>query len=136
MKSDIEQLRILFTEKDICLPLRHCGADDISVNREIDSIVKNRDFFESLYSDYPLTGVYDRDTFWYYFLTEKISGMSGLCNYLDRNAAELLRRCLGRPEMLFQKRRLTRFSTSKRMQRRYFQIRSRIPNSDMQQQTS
>ena len=91
MKSDIEQLRILFTEKDICLPLRHCGADDISVNREIDSIVKNRDFFESLYSDYPLTGVYDRDTFWYYFLTEKISGMSGLCNYLDNDDAELLR---------------------------------------------
>lgn len=91
MKPDIKQLRILFTEKDICLPLRHCGADDISVNWEIDSIVKNRGFFESLYSDYPLTGVYDRDTFWYYFLTEKISGMSGLCNYLDNDDAELLR---------------------------------------------
>lgn len=90
-KADIKQLRILFTEKDICLPLRHCDADDISVNWEIDSIVKNRGFFESLYSDYPLTGVYDRDTFWYYFLTEKISGMSGLCNYLDNDDAELLR---------------------------------------------
>ena len=90
-KPDIKQLRILFAEKDICLPLRHCDADDISVNWEIDSIVKNRGFFESLYSDYPLTGVYDRDTFWYYFLTEKISGMSGLCNYLDNDDAELLR---------------------------------------------
>lgn len=90
MKPDIEQLRILFTEKDICLPLRHCGADDISVNWEIDSIVKNRGLFESLYAEYPLTGVYDKDTFWYYFLTEKISGMSGLCKFLDRNAAELL----------------------------------------------
>ena len=89
-KPDIKQLRILFTEKDICLSLRPCDADDISVNWEIDSIVKNRGFFESLYSDYPLTGVYDRDTFWYYFLTEKISGMGGLCNYLDRNTAELL----------------------------------------------
>ena len=89
-KPDIKQLRILFTEKDICLSLRHCDADDISVNWEIDSIVKNRGFFESLYSDYPLTGVYDRDTFWYYFLTEKISGMGGLCYYLDRNTAELL----------------------------------------------
>ena len=90
MKPDIKQLRILFTEKDICLPLRHCGADDISVNWEIDSIVKNRGLFESLYAEYPLTGVYDKDTFWYYFLTEKISGMSGLCKFLDRNAAELL----------------------------------------------
>lgn len=90
MKPDIEQLRILYTEKDICLPLRHCGADDISVNWEIDSIVKNRGLFESLYAEYPLTGVYDKDTFWYYFLTEKISGMSGLCKFLDRNAAELL----------------------------------------------
>ena len=89
-KPDIKQLRILFTEKDICLSLRHCDADDISVNWDIDSIVKNRGFFESLYSDYPLTGVYDRDTFWYYFLTEKISGMGGLCYYLDRNTAELL----------------------------------------------
>lgn len=89
-KPDIKQLRILFTEKDICLSLRHCDADDISVNWEIDSIVKNRDFFESLYSDYPLTGVYDKDTFWYYFLTEKISGMGGLCQFLDRNTAELL----------------------------------------------
>jgi len=91
MKSHIEQLKIMFSEMDICLPLRHCGADDISANWEIDSIVKNRDFFESLYLDYPLTGVYDRDTFWYYFLTEKISGMSGLCNYLDNDDAELLR---------------------------------------------
>ena len=90
-KPDIKQLRILFTEKDICLSLRHCDVDDISVNWEIDSIVKNRGFFGSLYSDYPLTGVYDRDTFWYYFLTEKISGMSGLCNYLDNDDAELLR---------------------------------------------
>lgn len=90
MKPDIEQLKLLFTEKNIDLPLRYCGADDISVNWDIDSIVKNRDFFESLYSDYPLTGVYDKNTFWYYFLTEKISGMSGLCQFLDRNTAELL----------------------------------------------
>ena len=90
MKSGIEQLKILFADKNIYLPLRHCGADDISVNWEIDSIVKNRGFFESLYSDYPLIGVYDKDTFWYYFLTEKIYGMRGLCNYLDRNNAGLL----------------------------------------------
>ena len=90
MKSDIEQLKLLFAEKNIYLPLRYCGADDISVNWEIESIVKNRDFFESLYSDYPLDRVYDKDTFWYYFLTEKISGMMGLCHFLDKNNAGLL----------------------------------------------
>jgi len=90
MESDIDSLKIRFSSRNIYLPLRYCGADDISVNWEIESIVKNRGFFESLYSDYPLTGVCDKDTFWYYFLTEKISGMSGLCKFLDRSDAGLL----------------------------------------------
>jgi len=90
MKSDIEHLKVLFDDKKIYLPLRHSSADDISVNWEIDSIVKNRGFFESLYAEYPLTSVYDKNTFWYYFLTEKISWMTGLCPFLDKNTAGLL----------------------------------------------
>ena len=71
----MESINTILEKRNIHLPLRYYGADDLSVGLEIRSIVENRDLFESLYSTYPLDCVSDINSYYYYLLTRKIFRM-------------------------------------------------------------
>ena len=91
----MESIKTVLKERNIYLPLRYYGADDLSVGWEIRSIAENRDLFESLYSRYPLDSVRDLDTYYYYLLTKKIFSMWELVylsvvKYPERKSADLL----------------------------------------------
>ena len=91
----MESIKTVLKERNIYLPLRYYGADDLSVGWEIRSIAENRDLFESLYSRYPLDSVRDLDTYYYYLLTKKIFSMWELVylsvvKFPERKSADLL----------------------------------------------
>ena len=91
----MESIKTVLKERNIYLPLRYYGADDLSVGWEIKSIAENRDLFESLYSRYPLDSVRDLDTYYYYLLTKKIFSMWELVylsvvKFPERKSADLL----------------------------------------------
>ena len=79
----MESINTILEKRNIHLPLRYYGADDLSVGLEIRSIVENRDLFESLYSTYPLDCVSDINSYYYYLLTRKIFRMGELVHNPD-----------------------------------------------------
>ena len=79
----MESIKTVFKERNIYLPLRYYGADDLSVGWEIRSIAENRDLFESLYSTHPLDCVSDINSYYYYLLTRKIFRMGELVHNPD-----------------------------------------------------
>lgn len=50
----MSSLKTILESKNIIIPLRNYGIQDLSTGWEVKAIVENRDVFEDLYSQFPL----------------------------------------------------------------------------------
>ena len=70
------------SENDITLSLCYYGTEDLATNWEIKEIIDHPEFFESFYTNHPLTKIGTMDDFLVYLFSLKFKMMSEMIPYL------------------------------------------------------
>lgn len=105
----METLKNIFNQKKIQISLRciaerktsrnmdlhsfqeDSDVDSAAINREIQTVAENRDFFDSLFTKHPLSAVRDINDFYYFLLAKKISSMQGPVYPFSSQYSQLLK---------------------------------------------